>query len=153
LKPSKITIITWQFDINYIICRNAESFLNLFFLKNRIFVKENKEYFGLFRNILHGISKINYSRNMCWSCPCATVVWIQSLHFPGRHTSLPKEWFVWVVSTRNHRAKVVWIQSSHFSRRPTFLPKQWSVWVGWTRNRQANKELIRKKMENNYLYK
>jgi hypothetical protein len=60
LKPSKITIITWQFEINYIICRNAESFF-----KEQNFVKENKAYFGLFRNILHGISKINYSRNMC----------------------------------------------------------------------------------------
>lgn len=92
LKPSKITIITWQFEINYILFVEMLNLFKIIFLKNRIFVKENKEYFGLFRNILHGISKIKlFQKHVLKLSLCYSSMNLKSLHFPGRHTSLPKE--------------------------------------------------------------
>jgi hypothetical protein len=41
-----------SFSTNYIIFKNAENFKNLLFSKKKIFVNENEECFGIFRNIL-----------------------------------------------------------------------------------------------------
>jgi hypothetical protein len=54
-----------NFDNNYIICRNVETFKITFF-KEKNLVKETRESFGI-------LKIINYLEDKCWSCSCAMV--------------------------------------------------------------------------------
>ncbi len=61
-----------DFNTNYIIFRNAEIFNNCFLQKQ--IVKQIEESFEIFWKYsifrMESLKLINYSADMCWSCPC-----------------------------------------------------------------------------------
>jgi len=62
------------FGTNYIYFQMMK-FSKKFFLKEQIFGKENEKSAGIFRIffILKKLRFINYSGDVCWSCPCIMV--------------------------------------------------------------------------------
>jgi hypothetical protein len=66
------------FDSYYYICRNVENFKNIYFSKTNILWMKIKNILEFFNNILFFnitcLKLINHLTNMCWSCPCTTML-------------------------------------------------------------------------------
>jgi len=66
-------------DTNYVICREGWIFLDNTILKEHMSVKENREIFEMFKNILDldiESSKLSdYLTDKCWSCPYIWGLW------------------------------------------------------------------------------